>query len=105
MTVNVINDTKLRHVRSVRFVAGETYIKANFTIFHAGVQFSAIDMEFSYYFEPMNEYTVIGAARDMKWGVNIFRGRSINDINQIAFVPFTIQPVLDGTGRLINGPK
>jgi hypothetical protein len=77
--------------RLVKIPAGEASIGGVVNIPHGGVIFVARDMEFTCYLEAGKEYMVVGASKDMLWGVNL----TTKSGHVLEFIPFKEQPVFN----------
>ena len=80
-----------------KFPAGNTVLGADVDIIRGGLIFELKGMEFSYRFLPETEYFVMGATKDMKWGVHIYDKPPASGFGSqpepLAFIPFVTQPV------------
>jgi hypothetical protein len=82
MVVTNYNGISVSKFSNVMIPGGQTNITADVAILHAGRQFNARGMEFSYNFQAGREYKVSGGTQDMRWGVLVFEGNE-----HLAFLP------------------
>jgi hypothetical protein len=92
ITPKSYNEIGVSKWHSVVIPAGEAVIGGDVHINHAGVGFLAKDMEFVCHLEAEKEYSVIGATKDGKWGVNLYESKNLKAETLVTFIPFTTQP-------------
>jgi hypothetical protein len=98
VTVKSYNGIDVKRWTSIILPAGEINIGADVYIDHAGTRFLAHDMEFVCYLEAGKKYTIVGAARDGQWGVNVHEGiggiwtGNVPGGKILEFIPFKNQP-------------
>jgi hypothetical protein len=98
LNVTSYNGIGVSKWNSVRIPAGEAVIGGDVTVSHAGVRIFIPGMEFVCHLEAGKEYSVIGAARDGKWGVNLYEDKKLSTKSFVAFIPFTHQPERSKSG-------
>jgi hypothetical protein len=79
----------------VAIPSGEAHLGGDVNIYRGDVLFKCKGMEWDFVFEAGKEYTMLGAARDMKWGVVVYdlvNNRVLDKEHELAFIPFQNQP-------------
>jgi hypothetical protein len=96
MKLDSYNGIAVSKFNFVKIPAGETRLGGEVNIYRSDVIFTTRGMEWTCNFEAGKEYAIIGAARDMKWGVVVYDTLKTGDMkkeHEVAFIPFKNQPV------------
>jgi hypothetical protein len=95
MKLDSYNGIAVSNFDFVKIPAGETRLGGEVNIYRSNIVWTTRGMEWTCNFEAAKEYSLIGAARDMQWGVVVYDTLKIGDMDkghEVAFIPFKNQP-------------